>query len=87
VQHGVSRRPEGATVTLVIERRGERLVLEVIDDGPGPGNGSKGGNGIGLANTRARLQQLHPSAHRVELTRDKDGGARVTVDIPFRMGA
>jgi sensor histidine kinase YesM len=84
VQHGVSRRPEGATVTLRITPRGERLVLEVIDDGPGPGNGAKGGNGIGLANTRARLQQLYPSAHRVELDRGPDGGARVTVEIPFR---
>jgi two-component system LytT family sensor kinase len=87
VQHGVSRRPEGATVTLTIERRGERLVLEVADDGPGPAAGSKGGNGIGLANTRARLAQLYPGAHRVELTAGAEGGARVTVDIPFRTGA
>src|SRR5215472_18095048 len=68
VQHGVSRRPDGATVTLSIERRGDRLTLEVADDGPGPGSGAKGGNGIGLKNTRARLAQLYPSTHRVELT-------------------
>lgn len=84
VQHGVSRRPEGATVTLSAERRGERLVLEVVDDGPGPGGSSKGGNGIGLANTRARLAQLYPGAHRVELAAGPQGGARVTVEIPFR---
>ena len=84
VQHGVSRLPEGATVTLAVARRGEQLVLEVTDDGPGPGNGSKSGNGIGLANTRARLAQLYPGAHRVDLTAGPDGGARVTVEIPFR---
>ena len=84
VQHGVSRRPEGATVTLIVERRGEQLVLEVTDDGPGPGNGSKGGNGIGLANTRARLAQLYPGANRVTLAAGKEGGARLTVEIPYR---
>jgi LytS/YehU family sensor histidine kinase len=86
VQHGVSRRPEGATVTLSIERRAERLTLEVADDGPGPTAGTQGGNGIGLANTRARLAQLYPGSHRVELARGPAGGARVTVDIPFRTG-
>ncbi|HEX4633737.1 MAG TPA: ATP-binding protein, partial [Gemmatimonadales bacterium] len=84
VQHGVSRRAEGATVTLAVARRGVQLVLEVTDDGPGPGNGSKGGNGIGLANTRARLAQLYPGAHRVDLAAGQDGGARVTVEIPYR---
>jgi len=84
VQHGVSRRPEGATVTLAVARRGAQLALEVTDDGPGPGSGSKGGNGIGLANTRARLAQLYPGAHRVDLAAGQDGGARVTVEIPYR---
>jgi hypothetical protein len=84
VQHGVSRRPEGATVTLAAERHGDVLMLEVTDDGPGPGNASKGGNGIGLPNTRARLAQLYPGAHRVELVAGPKGGARLTVEIPYR---
>ena len=87
VQHGVSRRPEGATVTLTVTRRGERLLLEVADDGPGPAPGARGGNGIGLANTRARLAQLYPGDHRVELGAGAGGGARVTVEIPFRMAS
>lgn len=84
VQHGVSRRPEGATVSLTVEARGGRLVLEVTDDGPGPGTGGTSGNGIGLANTRARLAQLYPGAHRLELSAGPGGGARLTVEIPLR---
>ena len=84
VHHGVSRRPGGATVSLAVERRGSRLVLEVADDGPGPGNGGPGGNGIGLANTRARLGQLYSGDHRIELVAGGNGGATLTVDIPFR---
>jgi signal transduction histidine kinase len=85
VQHGVSKRPEGATVSLTIEHRDAQLVLEVSDDGPGPGNAGKGGNGIGLANTRARLAQLYPGANRVSLAGGTGGGARLTVEIPYRM--
>ncbi|HEU5467483.1 MAG TPA: histidine kinase [Gemmatimonadales bacterium] len=86
VQHGVSKRPEGAAVSLAIQRMGEQLVLEVIDDGPGPrpGNGGKDGNGIGLANTRARLAQLYPGANEVDLAAGPEGGARLTVKIPYR---
>jgi signal transduction histidine kinase len=87
VQHGVSKRPEGATVALTVERAGEQLVLEVTDDGPGPGPGNvgKGSNGIGLANTRARLTQLYPGANQVHLTTSPEGGARLTVKIPYRI--
>lgn len=87
VQHGVSKRPEGATVTLTVERRVDQLMLEVTDDGPGPAAGAKGGNGIGLANTRARLAQLYPGANRVSLAAGTGGGARLTVEIPYRTAA
>jgi len=83
VQHGVSRRPEGATIVLRVERCGDRLGVEVQDDGPGPSPGAPA-TGIGLANTRARLAQLYPGAHRVELRAVAAGGALVRVDIPFR---
>ena len=83
VQHGVSRRPEGATIVLRIGRRGDRLALEVEDDGPGPEPGEPT-PGIGLANTRARLAQLYPGAHRLELRAAPGGGAVVVVEFPFR---
>jgi two-component system, LytTR family, sensor kinase len=83
VQHGVSRRPDGATIVLRIERRGDRLGVEVEDDGPGLATGAPA-TGIGLANTRARLAQLYPDAHGVELRAVPSGGALVRIDIPFR---
>jgi signal transduction histidine kinase len=83
VQHGVSRSPQGATIVLRVERRGDRLGVEVEDDGPGLTPGAPA-TGIGLANTRARLAQLYPDAHHVELRAAATGGAIVRVDIPFR---
>jgi two-component sensor histidine kinase len=86
VQHGVSRRPEGATIELRVGVTGDRLSLEVEDDGPGPTPGPPG-PGIGLANTRARLAQLYPDAHRFELLPGRAGGALVRMDIPLRSSA
>ncbi len=83
VQHGVSRRPEGATIVLRVERAGDRLHLEVEDDGPGP-TADPPVPGIGLANTRARLAQLYPDSHGFVLRPVPAGGAVVRVDIPFR---
>ncbi|MBI1743625.1 hypothetical protein HYR54_11255 [Candidatus Acetothermia bacterium] len=39
--------------------------------------------GIGLTNTRARLQQLYGSAHRFELCNAPDGGFVVILSMPF----
>jgi len=44
-----------------------------------PGRGS----GLGLANTRARLEQLYGAAHRMELATGEHG-AEMEVEIPLR---
>jgi signal transduction histidine kinase len=40
--------------------------------------------GVGLANTRSRLQHLYGEAARLDLDDAPGGGARVRVEIPFR---
>jgi two-component system, LytTR family, sensor kinase len=83
VEHGVSRTTAGARVRLRAVREGDRLRLEIADNGPGL---VEGGNGIGLANTRARLEGLYGPTGRLELTGSPDG-TRVTIQLPFRPGA
>ena len=58
--------------------------LQVQDDGPGllPGELS-GHEGVGLANTRARLQQLYGQEAKFEIENGDRGGAVVTMRIPF----
>jgi sensor histidine kinase YesM len=40
--------------------------------------------GVGLTNTRARLQQLYGEAHRLELSNSPGRGLTVTLTLPFR---
>lgn len=86
IRHGVSQRTAPGHVEVRAERRGDTLRLEVRDNGAGLSNApacraTKGG--VGLSNTRARLQQLYGSAYRFDLSDDPRGGAIATLEIPL----
>jgi two-component system LytT family sensor kinase len=82
VEHGVKRTVDGARVRLSAKRSGDRLRLEIADNGPGP---TGGGAGVGLANTLARLSELYGDAHSFELRPVATGGTIVTIELPFKV--
>ena len=82
IRHGIGPRVAGGHLRLAASRQGGRLLLVVEDDGVGL-DGTDQTPGIGLANTRARLQHLYPGNHRFELTGNASGGATATLDLPF----
>jgi signal transduction histidine kinase len=86
VEHGVRRTLDAAQVRLSARQSGDRLRLEIADNGPGP-NGAGEGAGVGLANTRARLAGLYGDAHRFELKPLETGGTVVIVELPFKSGS
>jgi signal transduction histidine kinase len=83
VEHGVNRTVNGARVRLKAEPIGDRLRLEIADNGPGPAGGTEG---VGLANTRSRLTGLYGDSYRLELRPKETGGTVVTIELPFRRG-
>jgi two-component system LytT family sensor kinase len=84
IRHGVSRRSTSGVIVIRATRRGESLVLEVQDDGPGfSERGAPGGMGLGLNNTRARLKQLYGDRADLETGNAAEGGARVTLVLPY----
>ena len=40
--------------------------------------------GVGLSNTRARLEQLYGSGYRLQFAQAEEGGLRVILEIPLR---
>jgi sensor histidine kinase YesM len=86
LRHAVAPREEGGNVVIgarvarAPSGQGEVRVW-VADDGPGL-NGSGKGNGIGLANTRERLQQLYGSSHRFELRAERPDSPPTTLHPP-----
>jgi len=59
-------------------------VVRVIDSGPGPEDQGVPLEGVGLRNTRERLSTLYPGRVSLELSRTPEGGAGVTVRLPYR---
>ena len=90
LRHGLGLKARSGSLRLVAERAPGGLRLEVHDDGRGLAReGEPPVDGVGLANTRARLEQLFGAAARLELL-PRDGGgaiARVTVPLSRSPGA
>jgi two-component system, LytTR family, sensor kinase len=84
VMHGVGLQPGPGRIEIHAVKCGDRLQIEVVDSGPGFPAADVRREGIGLANTRARLEQLYPADYRLDA--GQDGGARVAIDLPFRRG-
>jgi sensor histidine kinase YesM len=85
IKHGVTPRAEGGEVSVEVTREHGRLRLAVRDDGPGiTAASTRVGNGVGLANTRARLEQLYGDRQRFVVGNAPGGGALVELTIPLR---
>ena len=91
LRHGIAQTRGPGRVEISAKREHGSLRIRVRDNGPGlvaitrPDDGLK--EGLGLSNTRARLEQLYGSAHRFELENAPGGGLLVTLEIPAVKGA
>ncbi|HYP52601.1 MAG TPA: sensor histidine kinase [Pyrinomonadaceae bacterium] len=88
VRHGVSHKDSAGVIVVKAYRDEGVLRVMVCDDGPGLQSGwrMEESEGIGLANTAARLKHLYGAEHRFELRNREGGGVVASVTIPFRLG-
>jgi two-component system, LytTR family, sensor kinase len=83
VRHGIERSTGPGRIEIEAENGDGRMRLRVRNTGPGLSPERQDRSGLGLENTRTRLERLYGNAHRLEL-RDVDGGVEALVEIPLR---
>ena len=82
LRHGLLAKNDGGALHIVARRDGDDLLLCVEDDGLGlPASGAV--EGVGLSNTRARLQAMFGDKANMDLSPRVDGGTRVALRFPF----
>jgi two-component system, LytTR family, sensor kinase len=85
IRHGIGRSSSAGRILIRATTIDGRVEVRVQDDGPGLSAGSSWEEqGIGLANTRARLRQLYGEDATLEIGNGDDRGAIVTMKFPFR---
>jgi two-component sensor histidine kinase len=85
IKHGIAGRHGGNQIQITAGRDGDRLWMQVRDNGGGLQVGTLKAlrTGVGLSNTRARLDCLYGRLYRLEFS-DKHGGLSVLIAIPFQ---
>jgi len=82
VKHGVSRMKEGGLIRIRAFRDDGRVVLCVSDNGPGLSSAAPR-EGVGVRNTRQRLEQLYGTEQALTLRPAGGGGVEARVTLPF----
>jgi len=88
IKYAIEGRKEGGTILIEADKKGERLVISVTDDGPGIETDrliNQDSSGIGLVNTRERLETLYANDFDFKLHNKKEGGLQVEVSIPLKV--
>ena len=87
IRHGAASMGGLGRILVKCERRGARLRMEVHDNGKGPRPEATPGarQGVGVRNTRARLEQMYGEGGRLELTHCPIGGTIAAIEIPFSL--
>ncbi len=87
IKHGVSRLETTGRITLRAWREDDQLWLCVRDNGPGLSSDGRWQEGLGLRNTRARLEGLYGDVYRMELRQPPEGGVEVCIRLPYHTAA
>ena len=86
IRHGISTQATPGQIEIIATSDQGTLRIRIRDNGPGfhkeRTNGGK--EGVGLTNTRARLQQIYGNAHRLDFVNAAEGGLEVILEIPHQ---
>ncbi|MDH5455669.1 MAG: sensor histidine kinase, partial [Gammaproteobacteria bacterium] len=85
IKYAITPSEEGGTLRISARVQRGTLALQVADTGPGIGAAHNGqtSSGVGLRNTRERLQQLYGDEQAFTLAPNEPRGLVVTINLPF----
>jgi sensor histidine kinase YesM len=86
IRHGIAPNARPGWIEIHADRTDSHLTMQIRDSGDGlpPDRLMALNRGVGLENTRARLEHLYPSAFQFSFS-NLDRGFCVTVRIPFQV--
>ena len=88
IRHGIARQVSAGTVRINARIQSGLLQINIDDDGPGlTAEADPEGSGIGLRNTRDRLERLYGDEYKFEVRNRASRGVEVMLLIPLRFAA
>jgi two-component sensor histidine kinase len=86
VKHGIEMQLAPGVIRVVAKKSGEKLLLQVADNGRGAEAATDGNlkEGVGLSNTRSRLKELYGENALLAIRAGETGGFLAEIQIPWR---
>lgn len=81
IRHGIAPLSTPGRLDILVEREGERLLIDVRNDGQ---KHPHSGTGIGLADVRERLRHLYGTEQQVDAGWSMEGRFQVRIAMPLR---
>jgi two-component system, LytTR family, sensor kinase len=84
IKHGFAGRTDGGAIRISARQVAGFVEVTVGDTGRGvtPEQAVQARDGVGLSNTRARLEHLYPGRHALTVAVPPSGGFAVTISVP-----
>ncbi len=84
IKHGLEPKPEGGSLAVRARIEHGKLIVEVADTGLGFGRAATSGTGVGLANTRERLQLLYGNKASLTVAENQPCGTLIRISVPYK---
>jgi two-component system LytT family sensor kinase len=90
IKHGLEPRIHGGTVTLRSRLEGDRIFIEVSDDGVGMTGRPESairrtGSGIGMKNVQERLEVLYGNQASFNVVSNPGRGTKISIELPANL--
>lgn len=83
IKYAIEPRKSGGKITIKAMCTHNRLLIKVLDDGYGQNEKNKKGFGIGISNTKARLDAMFNGDYEINMSSRLEEGVTVEISVPI----